>query len=129
MKTKTPHTGRRFRIEPNNILTERESEMLLWVVEDKDAEAAGRIMGLTKSSAETYRKRLLAKMGSERMYGLVAEAFRQGIVTPLAVMLMFCQVSLMSTSAEFVKRQPVRTQVRLVRTNRTGRKYIAGIRV
>ncbi|WP_281645528.1 LuxR C-terminal-related transcriptional regulator [Parendozoicomonas sp. Alg238-R29] len=94
MKTTRTYTGPRFKVVPNNDLTERDSESLLWVVEDKDAETAGILMGLSLQSSRTYRQRLLNKMDVHSLYGLVAEAFRRGIVSPLVVALVICQAAL-----------------------------------
>jgi DNA-binding CsgD family transcriptional regulator len=64
------------------ILTRREMDVLKLVVDGKSNAEAGTILGLSPRSVETYRGRLMQKLGLHGLPALVKFAIRQGI-TPL----------------------------------------------
>jgi DNA-binding NarL/FixJ family response regulator len=67
--------------DPLRGLTAREREVLQLIVEGKSNAAAGSILGLSPRSVETYRARLMQKLGIDDLPTLVKFAIRQGITT------------------------------------------------
>ena len=67
--------------DPLRGLTAREREVLQLIVEGKSNAAAGSILGLSPRSVETYRARLMQKLGIDDLPTLVKFAIRHGITT------------------------------------------------
>jgi DNA-binding NarL/FixJ family response regulator len=67
--------------DPLRSLTAREREVLQLIVDGKSNAAAGSILGLSPRSVETYRARLMQKLGIDDLPTLVKFAIRQGITT------------------------------------------------
>jgi DNA-binding NarL/FixJ family response regulator len=78
----TPPRQPTARGTPNDLLTRREMDVLKLVVDGKSNSEAGTILGLSPRSVETYRGRLMQKLGLHGLPALVKFAIRQGI-TPL----------------------------------------------
>jgi len=62
-------------------LTAREREVLPLIVNGKSNAEAAAILGLSPRSVETYRLRLMQKLGIEDLPTLVKFAIRQGMTT------------------------------------------------
>jgi DNA-binding NarL/FixJ family response regulator len=67
--------------DPLRNLTAREREVLQLIVDGKSNAAAGSILGLSPRSVETYRARLMQKLGIDDLPTLVKFAIREGITT------------------------------------------------
>ena len=67
--------------DPLRSLTAREREVLQLIVEGRSNAAAGSILGLSPRSVETYRARLMQKLGIDDLPTLVKFAIRHGITT------------------------------------------------
>ena len=67
--------------DPLRSLTGREREVLQLIVEGRSNAAAGSILGLSPRSVETYRARLMQKLGIDDLPTLVKFAIRHGITT------------------------------------------------
>jgi DNA-binding CsgD family transcriptional regulator len=65
-----------------DVLTAREREVLQLIAEGKSNAEAAAALGLSPRSVETYRGRLMQKLGIEDLPALVKFAIRHGI-TPL----------------------------------------------
>jgi DNA-binding NarL/FixJ family response regulator len=64
-----------------DVLTAREREVLQLVAEGKSNAEAAAVLGLSPRSVETYRGRLMQKLGIEDLPSLVKFAIRQGLTT------------------------------------------------
>jgi DNA-binding CsgD family transcriptional regulator len=62
-------------------LTVREREVLQLIADGKSNAAAGSILGLSPRSVETYRARVMQKLGIEDLPTLVKFAIRHGMTT------------------------------------------------
>lgn len=62
-------------------LTVREREVLQLIADGKSNAAAGSILGLSPRSVETYRSRVMQKLGIEDLPTLVKFAIRHGVTT------------------------------------------------
>lgn len=67
--------------DPLATLTVREREVLQLIVDGKSNAAAGSILGLSPRSVETYRSRVMQKLGIEDLPTLVKFAIRHGLTT------------------------------------------------
>ena len=67
--------------DPLRSLTAREREVLQLIADGKSNAAAGSILGLSPRSVETYRARLMQKLGIDDLPTLVKFAIRHGITT------------------------------------------------
>ena len=132
MKTNSEHNGVRFKVVPNDILTPRESETLVWIAEGKTSEEGGMLMGIAPSSSEEYRKRLRKKMQVTNLPELVAVSFRERLLHPIYSILLwgliFLQVAQDATvntmTVSRAPSRPARTRrVGRSRTGRTGRRF------
>jgi PAS domain S-box-containing protein len=61
-------------------LSPREGEVLRLVVEGRTSKEIAAIVGIKPSSVDTYRSRIMAKLGINDMPGLVRFAIRQGVI-------------------------------------------------
>lgn len=68
-------------IAPLDRLSAREREVLQRTVEGMTIAETARQLGLSPKSVETYRSRLMAKLGIDHVPGLVKFAIRHGITT------------------------------------------------
>jgi len=64
-------------------LSERESEVLGWVVRGATAKEAAARMGISPRTAEKYRSRMMDKMGAESLAALTRYAVELGLLTTL----------------------------------------------
>ena len=63
-------------------LTLREREVLLLVVEGRTSKEIARLVGVQPSTVDTYRSRIMAKLGVEDLPSLVRFAVRHGLIKP-----------------------------------------------
>jgi DNA-binding NarL/FixJ family response regulator len=70
-----------MRRDPLASLTVREREVLQLIADGKSNTAAASILGLSPRSVETYRARLMQKLGIENLPTLVKFAIRHGMTT------------------------------------------------
>ncbi|MDK2122772.1 response regulator [Parachitinimonas caeni] len=61
-------------------LSERERQVLQMVVEGKSSAEIGRLLFLSPKTVDTYRSRLMQKLGIDDIPGLVRYAVRQGLI-------------------------------------------------
>lgn len=67
--------------DPLNRLSDRERETLQLVVEGKTSAEIADILGLSPKTVETYRSRLMQKLGINDLPGLVKFAIQQGLIS------------------------------------------------
>jgi two-component system response regulator NreC len=67
---------------PTDPLAPRERQVLQLVAEGKTSKEVAAIMGLSVKTAESYRTRVMEKLGIHQTAGLVRYAIRHGIVEP-----------------------------------------------
>lgn len=93
------HTGRRFlsptisetliddyvrshaATDPLSVLSQREREILQLVVEGKSSAEVGALLSLSPKTVETYRSRLMEKLGIDNLPRLVKFALQHGLTT------------------------------------------------
>jgi len=63
-------------------LTPREREVLLLVVAGRTSKEIARLVGVKPSTVDTYRSRIMAKLGVEDLPSLVRFAVRHGLIKP-----------------------------------------------
>jgi RNA polymerase sigma factor (sigma-70 family) len=63
-------------------LSPREREVLVLVVEGRTSKEIARIVGVRPSTIDTYRSRIMAKVGVEDLASLVRFAVRHGLIKP-----------------------------------------------
>jgi DNA-binding CsgD family transcriptional regulator len=63
-------------------LSPRELEILRLVAEGKRTAEIAQALGLSVKSVETYRSRLMQKVGIDNIAGLVRFAIRAGLIAP-----------------------------------------------
>ena len=63
-------------------LTPREREVLLHVVEGRTSKEIARLAGVKPGTVDTYRSRIMAKLGIEDLPALVRFAVRSGLIKP-----------------------------------------------
>lgn len=61
-------------------ITPREMEVVTWITAGKTSAVTGEIMGLAPCTIETYKQRLMDRLGVPNVAALVAFAFRRGWV-------------------------------------------------
>jgi PAS domain S-box-containing protein len=66
---------------PIDVLSEREKQVLQLIVDGRTSAEAGEQLGLSPKSIDTYRSRLMAKLGIEDLPTLVKFAIRHGLTT------------------------------------------------
>ena len=106
MKTIKTHSSARFKTQPNNLLRERESEALLWLVEGKSAGEAALIMGTSERTQKAHRQRAMSALGANNAPSLVGMAFYQKIITCMCLALTIFQFMATSITQENVRRLP-----------------------
>ena len=67
--------------DPLELLSPREREVLKFTVEGSSIAATAQRLGVSPKSIETYRHRLMTKLGIENLPALVKFAIRHGITT------------------------------------------------
>jgi DNA-binding NarL/FixJ family response regulator len=67
--------------DPLDRLSAREREVLQFMVEGKTTSETASLLGLSPKSVETYRSRLMAKLGIDDLPSLVKFAIRHGITS------------------------------------------------
>ena len=68
-------------------LAPRELEATLWAAADLTVKEIGRVMGISPNTAEKRLELARFKLGTKTMRGLVMEAFKRQIISPLIVLL------------------------------------------
>ncbi|MBK3438786.1 response regulator transcription factor [Pseudomonas sp. MF7448] len=68
-------------------LAPRELEATLWAAADLTVKEIGRVMGISPNTAEKRLDSARFKLGAKTMRGLVMEAFRRQIISPLILLL------------------------------------------
>jgi len=63
-------------------LSPREREVLVLVVEGRTSREIARAIGVQPSTIDTYRSRIMAKLGIEDLPSLVRFAVRHGLIKP-----------------------------------------------
>ena len=63
-------------------LSPREREVLILVVEGRTSREIARAIGVQPSTVDTYRSRIMAKLGIEDLPSLVRFAVRHGLIKP-----------------------------------------------
>lgn len=67
---------------PLNQLSPREREVLKHVAEGKTSKEVGELIGLSPTTVDTYRSRIMAKLELDDLVGLVRFAIRHGVISP-----------------------------------------------
>ncbi len=68
-------------VSPLDGLSERERQVLLLIVDGRTSAEVGERLGLSPKSIDTYRSRLMAKLGIQDLPSLVKFAIRHGLTT------------------------------------------------
>lgn len=68
-------------------LAPRELEATLWAAADLTVKEIGRVMGISPNTAEKRLESARFKLGTKTMRGLVMEAFKRQIISPLVILL------------------------------------------
>jgi len=75
-------TGSEFEVnDPNDMLTPRQREVLLWVAEGKENSAIGAIMGITTGTVKFHMICLLEKFNAPNRQLIISRAFAKGMVS------------------------------------------------
>lgn len=129
MKTTTKtHTATRFQANPNQMLRERETEALLWLVEGKSAAEAALIMGTSERTQKAHRQRAMEALGANNAPSLVGMAFYHRILTCLCLVLTIFQFMATSVTQESVRRAPRTAYTRQIARSRTRQENLGEIR-
>ena len=67
--------------DPLGLLTQREREILQLLVEGKSSAEMGALLSLSSKPVETYRSRIMEKLGIDNLPGLVKFALQHGLTT------------------------------------------------
>jgi len=70
------------KVDPLSRLSERELQVMRFVVEGKTSKEIAAIVGVKPSSIQTYRSRIMAKLETKTIANLVRLAIRRGLITP-----------------------------------------------
>src|SRR5690554_7223680 len=74
-------TGTEFEIQdPGRTLTPRQRKVLVWIVEGKDNEAIGMLMGVTLSTVKFHVIALLRRFDAPNRQLLISRAWKAGLV-------------------------------------------------
>ena len=77
----TNSLGTEFEIQdPNLTLTPRQREVLVWVVEGKENEAIGMLMGITLGTVKLHMMSLLRRFEAPNRQLLVSRGWKEGLV-------------------------------------------------
>lgn len=79
-------------------LAPRELEATLWAAADLTVKEIGRVMGISPTTAEKRLESARFKLGAKTMRGLVLEAFKRQIISPLVIALCAILVGQSATS-------------------------------
>ena len=79
-------------------LAPRELEATLWAAADLTVKEIGRLMGISPNTAEKRLESARFKLGTKTMRGLVMEAFKRQIISPLLIALCAILVGQSATS-------------------------------
>jgi DNA-binding CsgD family transcriptional regulator len=79
-------------------LAPRELEATLWAAADLTVKEIGRVMGISPATAEKRLDSARFKLGAKTMRGLVLEAFKRQIISPLVIALCAILVGQSATS-------------------------------
>ena len=63
-------------------LSRREREVLILVVQGRTSKQIAQVIGVQPSTIDTYRSRIMAKLGIEDLASLVRFAVRHGLIKP-----------------------------------------------
>lgn len=73
--------GTEFEIQdPNKALTPRQREVLAWIVEGKENEAIGMLMGITLGTVKFHVMALLRRFDAPNRQLLISRAWKRGLV-------------------------------------------------
>jgi DNA-binding NarL/FixJ family response regulator len=75
------YIGGRGSANPIERITSRERQVLRLVVEGHTSNEVGKLLGLSPKSVDTYRSRIMLKLGIDDLPGLVKFAIRHGMTT------------------------------------------------
>lgn len=77
----TTQIGTEFEIQdPNKALTPRQREVLVWIVEGKENEAIGTLMGITLGTVKFHVMALLRRFDAPNRQLLISRAWKAGLV-------------------------------------------------
>ena len=68
-------------VSPLEALTSREREILQLVAEGKTSQEIGERLSISPKTVDTYRSRLMRKIGVEDVAGLVKFAIQHGVIS------------------------------------------------
>lgn len=117
----TTFGGTEFEIhDPDNLLTPRQREVLVWVVEGKENDSISTLLGITLGTVKFHMVRLLRQFDAPNRQLLISRAFKQGLVRArhLAVCLLIAGSAVPGTGDQPAT---VRTP-RVARTRTTNRR-------
>jgi RNA polymerase sigma factor (sigma-70 family) len=77
----TGSTSRSVRLD-SEALSEREREVLRLLAEGRRTKEIAERLGISPKTVETYRSRVMTKLGIDNLPGLVKFAIRAGLVSP-----------------------------------------------
>jgi DNA-binding CsgD family transcriptional regulator len=72
---------RSIEVSPLERLSQREREILQLVAEGKTSQEIGKRLSISSKSVDTYRSRLMHKIGVEDLAGLVKFAIQYGVIS------------------------------------------------
>ncbi|MBL8058000.1 MAG: response regulator transcription factor [Anaerolineales bacterium] len=75
------YVRQRAKQDPLSLLSQREREVLQLLVEGKSSAEMGALLGLSSKTVETYRSRIMEKLGIDNVPGLVKFALQHGLTT------------------------------------------------
>ena len=82
-------------------LAPRELEATLWAAADLTVKEIGRVMGISPITAEKRLDSARFKLGVKTMRGLVLEAFKRQIITPMVIMLCMILTAQQASTEQF----------------------------
>ena len=107
-------------------LAPRELEATLWAAADLTVKEIGRVMGISPNTAEKRLDAARFKLGAKTMRGLVMEAFKRQIISPLVIMLCMILAAQQANTEQFgrirrpgERRAEVRLTVRRIEAAKT----------
>lgn len=82
-------------------LAPRELEATLWAAADLTVKEIGRVMGISPNTAEKRLESARFKLGTKTMRGLVMEAFKRQIISPLVILLCMVITAQQASTEQF----------------------------
>ena len=82
-------------------LAPRELEATLWAAADLTVKEIGRVMGISPNTAEKRLESARFKLGTKTMRGLVMEAFKRQIISPLILLLCMVLTAQQANTEQF----------------------------